>query len=233
MSKYPEIDAVLAGESEGCVVCGDCLEVVATMPDGCVDAMVTDPPYNVDLIGKSTKHTKASHYESGGYISGDSDCGPKGVICALRIVHRAIVFPGIRMMFEYPKPYDIGCVYCPSGAGLGRWGFVVMHPILFYGKGLPQSRMGPSGFQSFETSPELDHPCPKPIGWMAWSVNKCSQANDIILDPFAGSGTTLVAAKNAGRRYIGIELESRYCEIARNRLRNTERPLFTPEVSHV
>jgi len=58
MSKYPEIDAVLAGESDGCIITGDCLEVMAGMPDGCVDAVVTDPPYghnnnnNGDLISR-------------------------------------------------------------------------------------------------------------------------------------------------------------------------------------
>ena len=45
MSRYPEIDAVLAGESDGCIVYGDCLEVMAAMPDGCVDMVLADPPY--------------------------------------------------------------------------------------------------------------------------------------------------------------------------------------------
>ena len=48
----------------------------------------------------------------------------------------------------------------------------------------------------------------------------------LILDPFCGSGATCAAAKRTGRRYIGIELNKRYCEIARNRIRDTERPLF-------
>ena len=44
----PEIEKVLNGEADGCIVCGDCLEVMADMPDGCVDAVVTDPPYGID-----------------------------------------------------------------------------------------------------------------------------------------------------------------------------------------
>ena len=49
MSLHPDIAAVLSGDSEGCIVCGDCLDVMAGMPDGCVDAVVTDPPYGVQV----------------------------------------------------------------------------------------------------------------------------------------------------------------------------------------
>ncbi len=45
MSKYPEIDAVLAGESDGCIIHGDCLEVMSDMPEGSVKLVLTDPPY--------------------------------------------------------------------------------------------------------------------------------------------------------------------------------------------
>ncbi len=43
-----DIQAVLDGESQGCVVCGDCLEILPTLPDGCADLVLTDPPYGID-----------------------------------------------------------------------------------------------------------------------------------------------------------------------------------------
>lgn len=201
---------------------GDCLEILPTLPK--VDAVITDPPYGVDFIGKGTKHTKATHSERGGYIGGDSVVvGPVAVALALEKAERAIVFPGNRLMFDYPKPYEFGCVYCPSGAGLGRWGFTVVHPMLFYGKGLPHTRQGPSGFESFELAGEDRHPCPKPVGWMRWAIAKCTTPGQIVCDPFMGSGTTGVAAMETERKFIGIEIEPKYFELACERIENAQR----------
>ena len=62
------------------------------------------------------------------------------------------------------------------------------------------------------------HPTQKPVDVMAWAIHKSNTLN-LILDPFLGSGTTLVAAKNLGRRAIGIEINLDYCKIAEERLR--------------
>ena len=195
---------------------GDCREILPTL--GRVDAVVTDPPYGVDFKGKTTKHTRASHDYSGGYVGGDTDIGPEVVAIALEFADRGVVFPGSRLMWEYPKPYEIGAVYCPSGAGLGRWGFTTQHPMLFYGMGLPHTRQGPSGFESFDLAEKSDHPCPKPVRWMEWAIAKCSLKTQTILDPFMGSGTTGVAAVKLGRKFIGIEIEPKYFDIACKRI---------------
>lgn len=60
------------------------------------------------------------------------------------------------------------------------------------------------------------HPTEKPQGVMRWSIEQSK--GTVILDPFMGSGTTLRAAKDLGRKAIGIEIEERYCEIAARRL---------------
>lgn len=72
-------------------------------------------------------------------------------------------------------------------------------------------------YYSDQASPPL-HPCPKPLDLMHKLVEQFTDPGETILDPFAGSGTTLVAAKNLGRKAIGIEREERYAEIAVKRL---------------
>lgn len=70
-----------------------------------------------------------------------------------------------------------------------------------------------------------DHPCPKPENLMLQLVSQFTDIGDTILDPFMGSGTTLVAAKRLGRKAIGVELQEKYCEIAAQRLSQEALPL--------
>lgn len=197
---------------------GDAREVVPILIG---DVLVTDPPYGVEFEGKLTKHVAS---KPGGYTTGDdADVGPEVVRMVLPTVKRAAVFPGNRMLFRYPEPKDIGCVYCPSGAGIGPWGFTCFHPVLFYGTRIGTLR--PSSIQSFATSDGSGHPCPKPMPWMSWVISLVSIHGEVVVDPFMGTGTTLRAAKDHGRKAIGIEIEERYCELAAKRLAQEVLPI--------
>lgn len=65
---------------------------------------------------------------------------------------------------------------------------------------------------------EFSHPAQKPLELMRWCIGLCPIETGLVLDPFAGSGTTLRAAKDLGRKAVGIEIEERYCEIAAKRM---------------
>lgn len=199
---------------------GDSLALLPLMESGSVDAVVTDPPYGVDFKGKNTKHTARNDDR---YADGvdDASIGPAVVRLCVERFGRVVVTAPAQNLFDYPRPVEVGSVYCPSGAGLGRWGFILTHPILYYGK-CPYLANGmghrPNSFRSFATQEPNGHPCPKPVEWMVWLVRKASFEGDTILDPFTGSGTTGVAAIQIGRKFIGIELSEKYCEIAARRL---------------
>ena len=79
----------------------------------------------------------------------------------------------------------------------------------------------PSSIQKFNTEVGL-HPTQKPVALLSYLYLTYSDVGDSILDPFMGSGTTLVAAKQLGRKAVGIEIEEKYCEIAVKRLAQME-----------
>ena len=66
-----------------------------------------------------------------------------------------------------------------------------------------------------------EHPNQKPVALMKWILENYTKPDDLILDPFMGSGTTCVACKLTGRRYIGIEKDEHYFKIARDRINDT------------
>jgi site-specific DNA-methyltransferase (adenine-specific) len=202
---------------------GDCVDWLASFPEICFHAMVTDPPYGVELSARVTKHTVRTSsitYEDGReYVR--EEIVPR-IKLFLERVSCAVITPGNRNMWAYPEPEEVGCVFFPNGAGMSRWGFGTFNPVLFYGKD-PYLAAGlgsrPNGVSATHwNSDNVDHPCPKPLAWMKWMVARATLPEGTLIDPFVGSGTTLQAAKDLGRRAIGVEIEEKYCEIAAKRI---------------
>ena len=215
---------------------GDCLEILPTL--GKVDAVVTDPPYGVSLTVKTsfwdTKSGKAAP-ASVSYRDDPTTIAAlisEAIPAALALASRAAIFSGHRMLQHYPMWRSLGSVYVGGASGRDPWGFGCTNPILYYGKD-PYLATGrgslPNSFSDSANNPErFDHPCPKPVKWMLWLVNRASLPSELILDPFMGSGTTGVACAKLGRKFIGIEIDPGYFEIACRRVDDAyrQRDLF-------
>ena len=199
---------------------GDCLEILPTLPK--VDAVVTDPPYGIE----GGKGGDAKDYAKGSYI-GSFDDTPEYIqrVCvsavrwSLENVASVAVTPGIRCLHLYPVARDMGCFWTPAACTHGPWGLTTFQPILYYGKDWRAGKGAmPSGKQVTEPSEKNGHPCPKPEKAWTWLVDKVAKPHAIVLDPFMGSGTTGVACANLGRKFIGIEIERKYFDIACERI---------------
>ena len=196
---------------------GDCREILPHLEP--VDLVLTDPPYGVGLGSRKNNNRERIAYTQ----TADNDETIDGVLAvieaALVIAKRVVLTPGVKNLLRYPPPTHIGSFYYPAASGCNPWGFSCWQPILFYGKD-PYGGKGskPDSYSSTEPAEQNGHPCPKPLGQWAWLMARTSLEDETILDPFMGSGTTLRAAKDLGRKAIGIEIEEKYCEIAAKRL---------------
>lgn len=199
----------------------DCREV---LPHVTADALVTDPPYGVNLgaaSGAGGNHgllrNRYASYED--TLENFVSLIVPALCAAIDSTKRALVWTGPHI-HEQRKPDAIGGVYCPASAARHGWGFKQFLPVLLYGTA-PNLHLGastPTAIRSQDRTDANGHPCPKPLSWMKWSVSLASLPTETVLDPFMGSGTTLRAAKDLGRKAIGIEIEERYCEIAAKRM---------------
>ena len=212
------------------LILGDCREIMPTI--GNVDAVVTDPPYGIGLEKKSNDFRGSRWFDDGNSkkasVLYEDDVDHVKLLISevipvsISVSNRSVIFCGPAMMWNYPVPDSIGSVFTPNGSGRCSWGFQCTHPVLFYGKDpfLQDGKGGrPNSFRHEQPNLEkIDHPCPKPIAWMLWAIERSTRIGETVLDPFMGSGTTGVACVNLGRKFIGIEIEPKYFDIACRRI---------------
>lgn len=201
---------------------GDCLEVTEWLT---ADVLVTDPPYG---IAHATRETYGGNMNGKGAVSqknviaNDEDTDTRDKVLERWGTKPFIVFGSWRI--PRPDPIDSLLIWHKAGMPPGPTtaAFMTQHEEIYVkGKGFRKSAPPlRSVITTKEHRPtavmEIGHPTPKPIGLMETLVDRCDQG--VIADPFAGSGATLIAARNLGRKAIGIEYEERYCELIAKRL---------------
>lgn len=208
-------------EADGIVIYhGDCRDV---LPLVCADVVVTDPPYGLGeltgtvAMGRAKNVYRSAFDDSEEYVA--SVVIPALTVALWRCGGRGAVTPGVRCVSFYPRARDVGGFFQPAAVGMGPWGFASYNPVLFYGKD-PHAGKHVTGTMVTLTEGPSDnrHPCAKPLSACRWMIGKASEVGETILDPFAGVGSFMVAAKHMERKAIGIEIEERYCEVAATRL---------------
>lgn len=207
------------------IIHGDCNAVLRTLPERSVGLVLTDPPYGVnyrDRLGRSIANDRSLD----------------GVLGAFHELHRVlkphsfcISFYGWSRVDEFFRAWtDAGfravghLVWQKSYAS--RSSFLRSHHEQAYllAKGFPERPLDPlEDVQPWEYSGNRYHPTEKAVSILAPLIESFSRPGELVLDPFAGSGSTCVAAALCGRRYLGIELEHAYCEHARSRLAGAHR----------
>lgn len=210
LSGAPGVREITTGDMWA-MVWGDSLQILAALPDRSVDAILTDPPYANDTPYRSYRDTPENLRRLVATFM------PQ----ALRVAKRTLVTCGVANIHLYPKPTWTLCWVTPAGVGSGPWGFCCWQPILAYGED-PYLAEGQGRFPDtliLTTAAEhVDHPCPKPLRFMRWLVERGSLPGELVLDPFMGSGTTVLAALQLGRWSCGIEIDEVYYRQAVRRL---------------
>lgn len=203
---------------------GDCIAVLAELPPACVDLVVTDPPY---LVG---------YRERGGRRVGNDD-------------NDAWLLPAFRAVARVMKPHSLCASFYGwphADRFLSVWKSCGLRPVshLVWLKGYT-SRAGythgrhEAGYLLAKGRPPLPenpppdvlpwsntgnrhHPTEKPVAALLPLIRAYSRPGDIVLDPFAGSGSTGLAARSCGRRFVLTEKDARHCETTRQRIERTQ-----------
>lgn len=191
---------------------GDCLEILPTLPK--VDAVITDPPYGIDFTYESHRDDIDGWYRLIGSVV---------PLCRERaqfVVMPSCAIKRLPWWYANHQPEWLIAWHKGSPGHVSTIGFNDWEPHVCWGR--PKRPMH-DHFSTVCGFDENGHPCPKPVAYSTWLVARGSPDGGSVADPFMGSGTTGVACAQLGRKFIGIEIERKYFDIACERIDNAYR----------
>lgn len=201
---------------------GDCLEILPQLEAGSVDAVVTDPPYGVDkaewdnnvfpLLGDAAK-------ECSRILKNEGICFWFSSTRYLPETINAVASIPFKWMFIW---------YPSNNMAHGDLGFQKFTPVLVLSHSKAWRNMQDLREIPIRTDEGNGHPTVKPLRLMTYLTKYSCKEDDTILDPFMGSGTTGVACVQTGRKFIGIEIEPKYFEIAVKRISEAQKQIRMP-----
>lgn len=207
------------------IVLGDCLAVLPTLPDRCVNLVLTDPPYLVNYVDRTGRR-----------IPNDVDDAwlTPAFLQLYRVLANdsfAVSFYGWNRVDKFVAAWRAAgfrivghLVFVKSYNSKARFLAYRHESAYLLAKGKPELPTTPlSDVIPWTYSGNRLHPTQKPVECLKRIIEALSRPGDIVLDPFAGSGSTCLAAHLAGRRFFGIELDATYHAAAVNRLQQYRR----------
>lgn len=219
---------------------GDCFDVMATLPDASVDAVLTDPPYSSGgrrENARSIRKSMTRSVEDDDWIRGDA-MSTNGFVWTMRTAGmewrrllktggHALSFIDWRMSYALMTALETAdlrmhplLVWDKAKLGMGAV-FRNQHEFIVHtsagSAAAPQRRDVPNVLR-YPSVRDGDHPTEKPTALLQTLLSVVTPPDGLVLDPFAGSASTLTAAKALNLRAVGIEADERYCEIAAKRL---------------
>ncbi len=207
---------------------GDCLERMKEIPDGSVDMILTDPPYGMDF---QSNHRKTKYAK----IKGDSNldwlgdwCSELYRVAADNTAH--YIFCSFHHVDKFKqaleKQFKIKnvLIWEKNNTSMGdlKGDFAPKYEMIIFvhkGRRFINGKRDANILKFSKTKNEL-HPTQKPVDLLQYLTEKFSDEGQTILDPFMGSGSTGIAAKNLNRKFMGIEMDEGYFEIAKKRINN-------------
>lgn len=219
--------------------CGNCIDLMNDIPDGTIDLVITDPPYKLNkTTGSTTSSSKAERWQ-GNILAADKTAGIMNEISFsdwLPILYKKLkdsshcyIWTNDKNICDLQTEAEkVGfqlhnvLIWKKNNCTPNRWYMKNCEFVLFLrkGKSFPIANLGDS--QLFEVNnisgKSKLHPTQKPVEVLERLVINSSAENGIVFDPFMGSGSTGVACVRTGRRFIGMELDKQYFDIAEKRI---------------
>lgn len=228
------------------IICGDCIEVMKSIPDESVDLVVTSPPYNLkNSTGNGMKDGRGGKWEHAALQKGyqnHTDSMPHGEYVSwqrksleemMRIIkndgaifynHKWRVQAGLLQdRHDIVSGFPVRQIiiwHRKGGINFNKGYFLPTYEVIYLiaKKNFTLASKANALGDVWEFTQEMNnpHPAPYPVALIERIISSTNA--QIIVDPFMGSGTTAIAAKKLGRKYVGIEISSEYCKMAENRI---------------
>jgi len=207
------------------IICGDCLDIMKSFPSESVDCIITDPPYGIkkkEIIGdESLKVYRKALPLMERVLKKD-----KWFITFASIER---IHDVIEITEKYFKYVWLGFIYYHNMERIlhSPIGFSKISLFLIFKKGNPKKHYWLRDVLPYTYTRKTNfygHPSPKPVSPITELVKFGTKERDIILDPFVGVGAICIAAAELGRYYIGIEINPKYVEITKKRIKQIQIP---------